>query len=461
MMFKIDKKIKLKTNTTKTNPAALPHLLFFISLLSFVFLSHAFPVHASSAPVSENIILNRGIGIGIRFASSPFIGNDAEDDSTLYDILPLFYYEDDHFYIDGLEGGAKLLTADDWQLHLLARWRFFDVPDDVYDNLIDTDVIDWGLAARYQPEQFYLEMELLADGRQRLSSNWRAGAELQSGSVSWEPYAGVRFKEARYNKYYYGLTVDDLGGGMDVVAGLEARYPLFAELFLLGSVEATWLGNAARSSCFVKDDFQSNVFLGISYENRKPTPASSIEAKPYLRLAHGWATESNIGEIVSLERKRDLDNNQLTSIFYGYPIADELLGLDIQSYISPGAIYHWASGIQESSQEFVLALKSYYTFSWPFNWRFGVAEGLSFVDRISYIEQAEMDEKGLEASRWLLYLDFSLDIELGNFFKADLFDDLWLGYSLHHRSGIFGKSSMFGDISGGSNYNSVYLQYHF
>lgn len=433
----------------------LPFFLFFVVV------GYVCPSQVSGEDSSGNTIQNRGIGIGIRLATTPFTGDDSKDDSTVYDIVPLFYYEDDYFYIDGLEGGVQLVTADDWQLRLLARWRFFDVPDDVYDELIDTDVIDWGVEARYQPGQLYLEMDFMADGRQRLSSNLRSGAELQSGSVSWEPYAGVRFKEARFNKYYYGLTVDDIGGGMDVIAGFEAWYPLFAEIFLLGSAEVIWLGNAAQSSCFVNDDFQGNVFLGISYKNREPTPASAIEAQPYLRMVHGWATASNTGEIVSLERKRDQQNNQLTSIFYGYPIADELLGLDIQSYITPGAVHHWSSGVQESSHEFVLALKSYYTFTWPFCWRFGVAEGLSFADNISYIEQAEMDEKGLEASRWLLYLDFSFDIELDSFFKANLFDNLWLGYSLHHRSGIFGSSSMFGDIKGGSNYNSVYLQYHF
>ncbi len=442
------------------------YIPLFLGLFLFGFVCSS---QASQDDDSENNIRNRGVGIGIRLASSPFIaGNakddakdDSEDDSTVYDIIPLFYYEDDYFYIDGLEAGVKLVTAEDWQLRLLARWRFFDVPDDVYDDLIDSDVIDWGLAARFQPSQLYFEMDFLADGRQRLSSNWRAGAELRSGSVSWEPYAGVRFKEARFNTYYYGLTVDDLGGGMDIIAGVEARYPLFAEFFLLGSAEVNRLGRAAQSSSVVKDDFQGNVFLGISYENRKPTPVSAIKARPYLRLAHGWATASNTGEIVYLERERDQQNNQLTSIFYGYPIADELLGLNIQSYIMPGAVYHWSSGVQKSSREFVLALKSYYTFTWPFNWRFGIAEGLSYADHISYIEQTEMDEKGLEASRWLLYLDFSLDVELGNFLKTNLFDNLWLGYSLHHRSGIFASSSMFGDIKGGSNYNSLYLQYHF
>ena len=52
-------------------------------------------------------------------------------------------------------------------------------------------------------------------------------------------------------------------------------------------------------------------------------------------------------------------------------------------------------------------------------------------------------------------------MNLGDLFHIKAMDDIWLGYSLHHRSGIFGTSSMFGRIKGGSNYNTISLQYHF
>jgi len=39
--------------------------------------------------------------------------------------------------------------------------------------------------------------------------------------------------------------------------------------------------------------------------------------------------------------------------------------------------------------------------------------------------------------------------------------ELYFGIGVHHRSSIFESNSQFGRIKGGSNYNSVYLQYHF
>ncbi len=401
-----------------------------------------------------------GIGFGVRMASIPFKG----DDSTLHDLIPLFYYEDEYLFLDGLEGGLKLLDREDWQLRLLARWRFFDVPDDDYDAFIDTDVLDWGLQLHFQPnkEPLYFEVDFMADERQRFSSNWRTGLDMEHGPVRWNPYLNLRFKDSRFNDYYYGLSQVDVDGGVDVSVGIEAKYHLFNEVFLVGSIEGTWLDDNARDSFYVEDDFQGNAFLGISYLNGSKTICkSAIDAKPYVRIAHGWATPSDLADIIVFDRERDHDNNQLTSIFYGHPLADEMLGMDVQSYLTPGFVWHWNSGVQESGQEFVLAFKHYSTFNWPFTWRFGVGEGLSYAAEISYIEQFEMDEKEIEASKWLLYLDFSLDIDLGQTLGVAALDDLWLGYSIHHRSGIFGSSSMFGNIKGGSNYNTVYLQYHF
>jgi len=37
----------------------------------------------------------------------------------------------------------------------------------------------------------------------------------------------------------------------------------------------------------------------------------------------------------------------------------------------------------------------------------------------------------------------------------------WLGYSIHHRSAIFESAQHFGRIKGGSNFQSVYLQWHY
>lgn len=119
-------------------------------------------------------------------------------------------------------------------------------------------------------------------------------------------------------------------------------------------------------------------------------------------------------------------NNQLTSVFYGHPLTDELFGIPLDIYLTPGFVWHWESEVQSSIQEYVIAIKAYYTFEWPVKWRFGVAEGLSYVSGITHIEQAEMDEKGYEPSQLLNYLDFSVDVNVGDLINQKSLDNLWV-----------------------------------
>jgi outer membrane protein len=65
-----------------------------------------------------------------------------------------------------------------------------------------------------------------------------------------------------------------------------------------------------------------------------------------------------------------------------------------------------------------------------------------------------------QSSKLLQYLGFSVDLNLGDIFGEKV-EDLWLGYDIHHRSAVFENASEYGRFKGGSNYNTVYLQYHF
>ncbi|POB72183.1 MltA-interacting MipA family protein, partial [Vibrio vulnificus] len=130
-------------------------------------------------------------------------------------------------------------------------------------------------------------------------------------------------------------------------------------------------------------------------------------------------------------------------------------------YLHSGIAHHWSSEVQSSSTETVVSIKAYYTFNWPTQWRFGVAEGMSYIDNITYIEKSEMERKGYTPSHLLNYLDFSFDVNVGDLVGKNDWKNVWFGYSLHHRSAIFEKASQFGRIKGGSNYNTVYLQFDF
>ena len=90
-----------------------------------------------------------------------------------------------------------------------------------------------------------------------------------------------------------------------------------------------------------------------------------------------------------------------------------------------------------------------------------MAEGLSYINQVTYIEGSKLEEDGYKPSKLMNYLDFSADVNIGDLFHIQSLDSLWFGYSLHHRSAIFESTSAFGRIKGGSNYNSIHFQWHF
>ena len=433
-----------------------------------------------------------GIAAGFRNASIPFAA--AEDQVS--DFIPLMFYDGDRFFIRGLTGGVKLFKHDDWQFNVIGRYRYFDIPAE-YQNLVRGDGTDVGVQAKYLwNENLESNIELMTDDDGRYYAAFDARYKWESGNWEIFPYATLRWKGAKFNNRYFGLDgfvdpndlpnrIDNkIGSAVDLTVGGELRYHVASNLYLLGRAQFTSLDSKTRDSASIADGTYSEYYLGFGFFSDKTKPRrGSLALRPYWRIAYGWASPSNIGEILRLNAESDPQENRMTSIFYGHPIADDLFGLqDLDLYFTTGLVYHLASdpysvtlepgeGINigdtpltrtydsQPTPEYILGIKAYYSFHWPFLWRLGFAEGLSYIRDVSNLEQREMDEKGYRASNLMNYLDFTLDADLGPWLLKDPDRSLFLGIGVHHRSSIFEQSSSFGRIKGGSNYPSVYLQY--
>lgn len=413
-------------------------------------------------PVSEQ---EWGIAAVYRMASIPF--DTQSDDQTVSTFVPLMYFDNDYFFVNGLEGGAYLYASDDerYQLNGLMRLRFVDIPASAQ-NAIQGDTFDFGAQLRYRlNDEWHLDGELMSDSDTRFHANFTASGHYELGDWELEPHVTLRYKGADFNSEYYAfssLTNENIGAGVDANLGVSARYHVYSNLYLLGATSVTRLDDNAYHASAINDRYQGEIYLGFGFFNDKSKAAKSeLTNKRYFRVAHGWATPSNIGDIMKFNSEKDPYNNQLTSLFYGHPLTDEIFGIPLDIYFTPGIVHHWSSPVQSSATEYVAAIKAYYIFNWPTKWRFGFAEGISYIDSLTYIENEEMKSKGYTPSNYLNYLDFSFDVNVGDLFNSRDFDKVWVGYSLHHRSAIFEKASQYGRIKGGSNYNTIYLQIDF
>lgn len=408
-----------------------------------------------------------GLGINFRHSQVPYSNNVS---GSVSNTAPVIYYEDDFIFFRGEEGGLKLFSEDNTHIELLGKRRFVNVPRTI-GNDYQLDAMDFGVRLNHDTsENSNWRFEALT------TSGWRsqlyAGHDwnFEFGQLELGASAGLRLKDSRYNSYYYGLDGVVKDGGHYVPAGIEgligvnARHPIGAGWYLTAGLEWTQLDAHARKSAPIDRSGYGAMKLGVAFfEGNDSNFDINFKEGSYIRGAHGWATPSNLSHIFNGNTVSDEYNNQLTSVFYGHPLKEDWLELPLQVdvYFHTGLAYHYKSGNQNRILEGIASIKAYVNIPWPFNWRIGGAQGLSYLSDITGIEQQEMDRKEYEPSGLMNYLDITFDVNLGDLFNSRTLDPAWLGWSIHHRSAIFEQASQFGRIKGGSNYNTVYLQWHF
>ncbi len=399
---------------------------------------------------------NWGLGIGIRRGDIPY----ATEEDEVYDVLPMIKYRNDYFFINGMEAGAHIWKNDQHQVNLYTRFRFVDIPTELQ-NESQSQAFDFGLQYRFIHEALESDIAFMSDSNKRSYGYARTQYHWEYGDWYLNPYAEFNWKSADFNYYYYGLEQYETSGGIEFNAGVNARYHLYSNLYLLGKFGVGRIDDDTANLPSMDTQYQYESFLGFGFFpdfSSKSTKSKATKAKPaissssddeFLRVAHGWATPSNLNEILSWQTRTDPYNNQFTSLFYGTRLTETLFNFPIELYFTPGAVWHHESDVQNNLAEAVIAIKAFYTFELGPRWRLGVAEGLSYVSSVTHIEGTELDEKGYKPSKLLNYLDFSLDVNMGDLFNSRSMDKMWLGYSIHHRSGIYEQSSAFGRIGGG------------
>lgn len=428
--------------------------LYLLPLLVTSIATAASHPHSHSSSEKESW----GVGIGMRSANIIFDTSD----NVVHDVMPLLFYQGESFYLDGASGGYRFYHGDSVSVGALGRIRFFDIPKR-YQNDVQGTQFDLGgnITWHYSP-QLDISAELLSDKDGRVYSNLTSEYTIDQPSWRISPYVTVTGKSSRFNNTYYALNTEDIGYGFSYSAGVKGRYQLYENLYAVGQTNATLLDNKTYQSDIVDSRAQWETYLGLALFN---TPGqrthSQLPTNSYLRIASGVATTSGVSDLLMLNNKTDPYRNTMTSVFYGHPVADTVFGWPLDFYVTPGFIQHHKSDVQGSFGEYVVAIKAYYTFNWPTTWRFGFAEGISYSTQISHIESARLSEKDYTPSKLMNYLDFSFDVNIGDVFNNQSLSNMWLGYSLHHRSGIFTQASAFGRIKGGSDYNSLYLQWDF
>ena len=181
-----------------------------------------------------------------------------------------------------------------------------------------------------------------------------------------------------------------------------------------------------------------------------------------MRISYGTASESTLGEIVAFDSKPHEFDYTVIGLDGGYLLKNKLFDKPLDLYLKGGLSQFDDSANAVNSNkvyEATLYIKLFYNIDFFDNRiRFGFGEGGSFTSDILSVEQLEGD-LGDKKSYYLNYIDLSLDFDLGRLIRYKPMHNTYVGWALKHRSGIFGLIN--GVTSGGSNYNTIYLEKNF
>jgi MipA family protein len=409
---------------------------------------------------------------------SPYV-----DGGTRRDLLPLYLYEGQHLFLRGDRIGLKFSPAERQRFELFVRRRLEGHPLDAVPDSLEgmtprRDGADLGLAWRIDLPLGTLRATALHD-----VSKVSQGSELAlsihqswpSGRWVLRPGAGLTWRSARLNDFYYGVRAAEAtaarpayraGDGVDAWLGLFGTYAVTDNWRLLGGASVTQRAASVRKSPIVEADPQAALFVGAAYDFGSHNKVAWADEKSPLivRAFHGASTEDrcHLVRILTLRctRLNSDTPTTLTGVYLGKPFVEGFNGwaLDFVGYA--GLVHRRDRPYQANGTQLDLFMKAYWhglPWSHRVKTRLGWGFGVSVASRVPYQESISLEGRGRQTSKVLNYLDPSIEVSLGDLIGKPSMRETYLGLGISHRSGIFSSSRLLGEVNGGSNaiYTSV------
>jgi len=182
------------------------------------------------------------------------------------------------------------------------------------------------------------------------------------------------------------------------------------------------------------------------------TNAGAVD-KYSLRLTYGLGSKNDLGEILSGQIGTSDKDLTVFAIDGGYLLKESFMDGPLDIYVKGGVSY-FKESLHNDVYEALFYIKAFYNFKNKLI-RVGLGEGASFASNILEVEL----EEGQKNSKYLNYLDITIDFDMGKLTNYKPMEGVYVGYLLKHRSGIAGLIN--GVSHGGSNYNSFYIEKNF
>jgi outer membrane protein len=437
---------------------------------------------------------NWSVGMANAWENSPYQGQ-----GRLPNFTPTYSYSGKRLYIDTTDIGWHAIDNPRWQLDLYGSYRldgFNEFSGDTTGGEPRPD--DDPLKGLERSNAFEASVQLtrkLPLGRFALEarqdvSGVHDGAALRARWARvyrrshWqvEPWAEFGWWSDQRADYYFGVRPDEasatrpaasVGSTTHWGVGTALRYTLWQRHHLNLNLAYRQFADGIEDSPIVDTTAAPSVEIGYRYElNELRVPAGDgaydflrNNGSPWsLRLAYGCTTETKLNAIIRGDINCSDDDTHLASLFAGRQVARRVFGLPLEAWMRGGVARRFENDLQDDFWEVVIGARALFRrFPWSeyVETRIGIGNGISYAGSPPALEQRKAVEKNRATSRMLHYLDVNLDVSVGDVLRVPAWERLYFGFSVHHRSGIFSSADIYSNVYGGSNVNTLYLEWEF
>jgi len=433
------------------------------------------------APTTEPSTGVWSMGMTTRSFNSPYQGEGLRND-----FIPEINYQGEQWYIDGTQAGWRSGNHQGFYLDAFSRYRFGGYSEknaDALQGMRRLGTLEAGAKLAFDSELGEFSIAASHDTLNRhqgwsSSLEWRGDWQVDGWKL--EPFVAMDYDSAEVNDYFFGVKPEEMtteraayraDSAINFRLGVDSWYRLGGPHLFGAGLSHTLYDQSVEQSPITDASSRTELRLSYRYEFIN-NPAAQAVAKAgetqwlkgdwEWRLAGGYYKDGNFIEMIYLNNMAvDTDDTAMVSAFLSKKITERTFDLPIQMHVTGGLVRHFEKDLQSDFNEYVFALKGYFSdFPWSHivETRVGFGYGFSYGDKVPFQETESVLEKNINDSRLLQYLDYSWDVNMGDLFRAPSAKHCYLGYSIHHRSGIFGKTEIYNNVNGGSNWNTFYLQ---
>lgn len=431
----------------------------------------------ASLPIMDAPPGTTALGAGVRVPLTPYTHSEDQRD-----IVPLYLYEGRTAFVHGTSIGAHVWRHEGLTIDVLGRYRFWQLDPEPHEQLegirARRQTVDAGLALALDRSWGRFRAEWLTDLLDRhegdeLKLSYRYGFELDAWSLS--PYVELGFLDDELSNYYFGVSEEEStegrpqylpGRSVNFGYGINTSYSLAPNFELFANLGITELDSGLFESPLVDKALDPSVFVGGNYYFGSTLSRPEAELGPRSgewswRLNLGYQAQGQIvGEIDQGDFSRSVDAD--TGIA-GLTLSKLVNEGERADYYGRFALFRHLEGDAQrnffSVAAYVMAMgEGYSPWSDEVSFRWGFGMGLSYGQRVPVVEQIKQKRDDENTSRFLNYLEMTVDFPVDRILSGERFDDCFVGLTTVHRSGIFGSSDLLGDVAGGSDWITLHWE---